>query len=95
MPRKQPQQPEDNGPDTARVYERARPEAEAGMGELRAIPCRPAKTRDKMHSAVGNRQKLRQLNAEDVISSVGGVVPGENVPTDERAIKGKQRNHKS
>jgi hypothetical protein len=94
MARKPTPQPEDKGPDTARVYERARPEAEAGMGEMRAIPSRPAECRDKIHAAVTNRQKLRQLNAEDVVSSVDGVVPGENVPIDKRAIKGKSRYHK-
>jgi hypothetical protein len=55
----------DAGPDTARVYGRERPEAEAGMGRLdnnKATPCRSA---DKLEETVRNRQPLRQINAED------------------------------
>lgn len=52
-------------PDPARVYERAKPEAEGGMGRLHADKAPPAKQEDKMHQAVKNRQKNKQINAED------------------------------
>jgi len=85
----------ENQPRNRKTKARTRPgSTSAGMGEMRAIPSRPAECRDKIHAAVTNRQKLRQLNAEDVVSSADGVVPGENVPIDKRAIKGKSRYHK-
>jgi hypothetical protein len=61
-------------PDTARVYERARPEAEAGMGRLDAEKRAPARSRDKMLDAVSNKHPSRQLNADDSINAAGGPV---------------------
>ena len=61
-------------PDTARVYERARPEAEAGMGRLDAQKIAPARSRDKMLDAVSNKHPSRQLNADDSINAAGGPV---------------------
>jgi len=52
-------------PDPARVYERAKPEAESGMGRLDNNKATPTKREDKIHHAVKNRQKNRQINAED------------------------------
>ncbi|HTW95795.1 MAG TPA: hypothetical protein VMD30_13415 [Tepidisphaeraceae bacterium] len=63
------------GPDTARVYERAKPEAEAGMGKLAVPPARRSRRRDRMNQAVGNRQESRQLNTDDVINAAGNKVP--------------------
>lgn len=55
-------------PDTARVYERAKPEKEAGMGRLDNNKFVPEKSDDKMEHAVTNKQPNRQINAEDVIN---------------------------
>jgi len=66
---------DDQGPDTARVYERAKPEAEAGMGKLCVPPARRSRRVDRMNQAVGNRQENRQLNADDVINAAGNRVP--------------------
>jgi hypothetical protein len=66
-------------PDTARVYERARPEAEAGMGRLDAEKCAPARSRDKMLDAVSNKHPSRQLNADDSINAAGGPVHNSSV----------------
>jgi hypothetical protein len=56
-------------PDTARVYERAKPEAEAGMGKLDKEKARPANSDDKMFEAVHNKHDSHQINAEDTINS--------------------------
>jgi hypothetical protein len=65
---------EDEAPDTARVYERAKPEAEAGMGKLRGIKPRKARSRDKMLDASSNPHQSRQLNSEDGMNRAGGPV---------------------
>jgi hypothetical protein len=58
------------------VYERAKPEAEAGMGRLdnneRATPTR---RRDQIGDAVTHAQKSRQLNAHDVVDERAGRAP--------------------
>jgi hypothetical protein len=54
-----------NAPDTARVYERAKPEAESGMGRLDNNKGTPANHADHMADAVPNKQPPRQINAED------------------------------
>jgi hypothetical protein len=53
-------------PDPARVYERADPKKEAGMGRLDNNVGIPAKTPDKTENAVKQKQPLRQINADDV-----------------------------
>jgi hypothetical protein len=56
-------------PDPARSYGREKPEAESGMGRLdNNTDATPTNQRDKMHKAVGNRQKPRQVNAHDVVN---------------------------
>ena len=59
--------PEDksNAPDTARVYERAKPELESGMGRLDNNEATPASQPDQMSDAVPNKQPPRQINAEE------------------------------
>jgi hypothetical protein len=52
-------------PDPARSYERAKPEAESGMGRLDAPKTKPARRDDGMKDAVKHAQRPRQLNAED------------------------------
>lgn len=53
-------------PDPARTYERAKPEAESGMGRLTCDPSTPTDVPDQEDQAVGNRQDSRQLNTEQV-----------------------------
>jgi hypothetical protein len=79
-----PLSPEE-APDTARVYERARPEAECGMGRLDNEKGTPTRGRDKMLDAVSNKHASRQLNADDVINMAGGPV------TSDRASQRKTR----
>lgn len=57
-------------PDTARSYERAKPEKEAGMGRLdNNKNATPTACPDQMEKAVGNRQvPEHQLNAQDVVN---------------------------
>ena len=54
-----------NAPDTARVYERAKPEAESGMGRLDNNKGTPARHADRMPDAVPNKHLSRQINAEE------------------------------
>ncbi|MGH7213601.1 MAG: hypothetical protein ACREIT_02375 [Tepidisphaeraceae bacterium] len=58
----------DQAPDPARSYERAKPEAESGMGRLDNDVATPTDSSDKMHKAVGNRQKPKQINADDIVN---------------------------
>ena len=58
--------PEDQAPDTARTYERARPEDEAGMGRLDNNQAVPTDRPDETADAVKNRQEPRQINADQV-----------------------------
>ena len=54
-------------PDPARTYERARPEAESGMGRLDNNRGTPTRRPDKIENPVGNRhENSAQVNAEDV-----------------------------
>lgn len=68
-----PLSPEE-APDTARVYERARPEAEGGMGRLDNEKGTPVRGRDRMLDAVSNKHNLRQINADDAINAAGGPI---------------------
>jgi hypothetical protein len=56
---------EEKAPDPARVYERAKPEKESGMGRLDNNVATPTRRPDKIDDAVKNRQPPRQINAED------------------------------
>jgi triphosphoribosyl-dephospho-CoA synthetase len=58
-------QDESTVPDTARVYERARPECESGMGRLDNNKATPADHGDRMIDAVRNKQPHRQINSEE------------------------------
>ena len=59
--------PEDPAmPDTARVYERAKPECESGMGRLdNNDDATPADHADRIADGARNKQALRQINAEE------------------------------
>ena len=71
MPDNDPTQPQEQVPDTARVYERAKPEKEAGMGRLDNNKATPANRADPMEDAVANKQVPRQVNAQDLDPIVG------------------------
>jgi hypothetical protein len=61
-----PDDPNAIAPDPARVYERAKPEAESGMGRLdNNDDAVPTPSPDATPDAVTNAQQLRQLNAEE------------------------------
>lgn len=71
-------------PDTARVYERAKPEKEAGMGRLDNNKFAPAPCEDKMEHAVTNKQPNRQINSEDVVNGrAGNPAQGASIDRDE------------
>jgi hypothetical protein len=60
---------DDMAPDPATVYERAKPEKEAGMGRLDNNEGTPTNRPDCMEKAVRNKQiPEHQVNAEDVIN---------------------------
>ena len=70
----------EEAPDTARVYERARPEAECGMGRLDIEKGTPTRGRDRMLDAAPNKHSSNQLNAEDTINAAGGPVSSPRAP---------------
>jgi hypothetical protein len=56
-------------PDPATVYERAKPEKEAGMGRLDNNVGTPEQSPDRIEQAVTHKQDPeRQINAEDVLN---------------------------
>jgi len=55
------------GPETARVYERSHPSNESGMGRLDNNKSIPEPAVDAMEHAVTHRQPSRQINADDVV----------------------------
>jgi hypothetical protein len=64
-----------NAPDPARSYERAKPEAESGMGRLDNNKATPTKRADQLEKTVGHRQGNRQINAEEYPSGSQAVKP--------------------
>ncbi len=73
-----------NVPDPARSYERAKPEAESGMGRLDNNKSTPTDDPDRMKQGVKNAQPPRQINAEETVdqnrSSKPGAAPPANQP---------------
>lgn len=69
-PKMEPASPE-LAPDPARVYGREKPHLEAGMGRMDEVKATPTPSPDKMEHAVGNKQPLRQINAEDEVNQRG------------------------
>jgi hypothetical protein len=57
----------DQAPDTARVYERAKPEAESGAGRLDNNKFKPHDRPDAAERLVNDKIPSRQINAEDVV----------------------------
>ena len=67
-----------NAPDPARSYERAKPEAEAGMGRLDAEP-NAAHTDhpDHIQDALDNAHPPRQLNSDDTTGAHRAAPPAQ------------------
>lgn len=66
----------EQAPDTARVYERAQPGKEAGMGRLDNNKATPTNRPDQTDQTVTNKQQPEhQINAQDVVNTSGGAVP--------------------
>jgi hypothetical protein len=93
MSNKQRPLPPEQAPDTARVYERAKPEKEAGAGRLDANgKATPRPVPDPASATVPNAQDpTRQLNSEDVVNSRQGKPPTESVADAEAARKTARR----
>ena len=73
-----------DAPDPARSYERAKPEAESGMGRLDTNPhATPTGQPDKMSKAVKNAQEPRQINAHEVVNERAARAPSTLPPTNE------------
>ena|SRR5688572_18454734 len=68
MARREQMRPASNeqAPDPANSYERAKPEREPGQGRLDNNVSTPTNRPDKGKQAVKNKQPLRQVNAQDV-----------------------------
>ena len=60
-----------NAPDPATSYERARPENEAGMGQLDMEDVIPEDRPDRETDATLNRHDPRQINARDLVNQRG------------------------
>ena len=71
MPRREQMRPASNeqAPDPATAYERAKPEREPGQGRLDNNISTPTDQPEKGKQAVKNRQSPRQVNAEDVTNA--------------------------
>jgi hypothetical protein len=70
----------DLAPDPARAYERSDPDKEAGMGRLDNNEGTPADSPDRVEDAVKHKQRLRQINADDVTDArEEGMADGERV----------------
>jgi|SRR6266576_3620598 len=67
-------------PDPSRSYERAKPEAESGMGRLDNNDATPTESPDRTHQAVKNSQPPRQINAHEVTDQGRTNQPGSPPP---------------
>src|SRR3954454_18501386 len=70
----------DHAPDPSRSYERAKPEAESGMGRLDNNQSTPTGDPDHQQQAVKNRQPPRQINAHETIDQNRASEPGSPPP---------------
>jgi hypothetical protein len=66
-------------PDPARSYERAKPEAESGMGRLDNNKSTPTDDPDRMKQSVKNAQPPRQLNADETVDQNRSNQPGPGI----------------
>ena len=67
-------------PDPSRSYERAKPEAESGMGRLDNNKSTPTDDPDRADQTVKNRQPPRQINADEVTDENRSNKPGSPPP---------------
>jgi len=67
-------------PDPSRSYERAKPEAESGMGRLENNESTPTNDPDRPQQAVKNSQPPRQINAHEVTDENRTNEPGSPPP---------------
>src|SRR5258706_5191215 len=67
-------------PDPARSYERAKPEAESGMGRQTNNTSTPTNQPDNAGGAVKNAQPPRQINAHEVVDDKASAAPGKMPP---------------
>jgi hypothetical protein len=79
MARREQMRPASNeqAPDPANSYERAKPEREAGQGRLDNNASTPTNRPDKGKQAVKNVQPPRQVNADDVGNARSAAAPTE------------------
>ncbi len=79
MPRREQMRPASNeqAPDPAHSYERAKPEREAGQGRLDNNVSTPTDRPDKGKQAVKNKQPARQINAHEVDNARGVKPPAQ------------------
>ena len=79
MPRREQMRPASNeqAPDPAHSYERAKPEREAGQGRLDNNVSTPTNRPDREKQAVKNRQSPRQINADDVTNARRSSAPNQ------------------
>jgi hypothetical protein len=78
--------PPQQAPDPARVYERAKPEAESGMGRLDNNIAVPIDRPDATPDAAGNAHASRQLNSSDALDERAARTPGPDAPPPNRAM---------
>jgi hypothetical protein len=71
----------DQVPDPTRSYERAKPEAESGMGRLDNNKSTPTNQSDRPGQAVKNDQPPRQINAHEVNDQNRSNTPGSPPPS--------------
>ena len=71
-------------PDPSRSYERAKPEAESGMGRLDNNQSTPTNKPDRPAQAVKNSQISRQVNAHEVTDENRTNQPGSPPPPREQ-----------
>jgi len=70
----------DRVPDPSRSYERAKPEAESGMGLLHNDKATPTDSPDRGQQTVKNSQPPRQINAHEVSDQGRTIQPGSPPP---------------
>ena len=75
----------DQVPDPSRSYERAKPEAESGMGRLDNNKSTPTNQPDRAKQAVKNKQPPRQINAHEVTDENRSSEPGSPPPPRDEA----------
>ncbi len=68
-------------PDPSTSYERAKPEAEAGMGRLDNNEATPTKDADRIDDTVKQKQPLRQINAHEVVDGRASRTPSDDRST--------------